>query len=461
MKKRREFDGAVGGTSMIDSSLPLPTAVHPGAIGPCQSGLGSALAPVGLRFRIALIAAVLQAGGGPSLPWLALPGDAPAAMAQNQRPPADDPFAEELNPFPREEKPKPRSGQTPRATGTGTKKAAEKNRENVNNQDPDEELTEPAPRKPAPRGKAPERVPLDADDEPPIVRPRPTAKPLVPAADLLPFPDVDMPPPEEDSPAQKLLVKADKLDRKGKYDEAKKIVLEAIEADPKLPVAWLALSIVARHLGDFEGSLEACSAGLRLDPLNAELYLRRGIAWFHLGRHGIALEDFEDAAGIAYEDPRPELWRGLTLMEIDKPLEAISAYSSAIRRDRTYDLAHLNRGLAYLVTNEPAKAELDFDQAIRHDPRDARAWFNRGVAQARQEEYADAAASYGESLRLDPKLEGARRNLEALRGRGNLEARRGRGGEAGGRLDSRGLRVAPAELVPAGRVLPSRPAGTG
>ena len=273
---------------------------------------------------------------------------------------------------------------------------------------------------------------------------------MVPA-DLLPFPDVDMPPPEEDSPAQKLLIKADKLDRKGKYEEAKKIVLEAIETDPKLPVARLALSIVTRHLGDFEGSLEACSAGLRLDPLNAELYLRRGIAWFHLGRHGIALEDFEDAAGIAYDDPRPELWRGLTLMEIDRPLEAISAYSSAIRRDRTYDLAHLNRGLAYLVTNEPAKAELDFDQAIRHDPRDARAWFNRGVAQARQREYADAAASYAESLRLDPKLEGARRNLEAVRGRG---------GEGGRRLDGRGLRVAPAELVPA-RPLPSRPAGTG
>ena len=457
MEKKVGSDGADGEPSMIDSSQPLPTAVPAGAIGPFQWGLWSALAPRSSRFRIALVAAVLQAGGGPSLPWLPLPGDAPAAMAQNQRPPADDPFAEELNPFPREEKPKPRTGQTPRATGT--KKAAGKDREDVKNQDPGEELTEPAPRQPAPQGKATDRVPLEPDDEPPIVRPRPKAKPMVPA-DLLPFPDVDMPPPEEDSPAQKLLIKADKLDRKGKYEEAKKIVLEAIETDPKLPVARLALSIVTRHLGDFEGSLEACSAGLRLDPLNAELYLRRGIAWFHLGRHGIALEDFEDAAGIAYDDPRPELWRGLTLMEIDRPLEAISAYSSAIRRDRTYDLAHLNRGLAYLVTNEPAKAELDFDQAIRHDPRDARAWFNRGVAQARQREYADAAASYAESLRLDPKMEGARRNLEALRGRGNLEARRGQGGQAGGRLDSRGLRVAPAELVPA-RPLPSRPAGTG
>jgi tetratricopeptide (TPR) repeat protein len=140
-------------------------------------------------------------------------------------------------------------------------------------------------------------------------------------------------------------------------------------------------------------------------------------------------------------------------MELDKPLEAISAYSSAIRRDRTYDLAYLNRGLAYLVTDEPSKAEFDFDQAIRHDPRDARAWFNRGVAQARQSEYADAADSYGESLRIDPKMEGARRNLEAIRGRIGL---------AGRRRDERARVAAPAaELVPAGRPLPPRSAGNG
>jgi len=399
------------------------------------------------RFRLAVLLAALQVGGGIALPGLSWPGEPTAARAENEQRPADDPFAEELNPFPREEKPKPRTGQTPRATGPKREREPEPER------DLDEELTKPAPRKPVPRGNDDKRPLLDPDDEPPAVRPRPTAKPMAPNADLLPFPDVDMPPPEEDSPARKLLVKADKLDRKGKYEEAKKLVLEAIEEDPKLPVARLALSIVTRHMGDFEGSLEACSAGLRLDPMDAELYLRRGIAWFHLGRHGIALEDFEDAAGIAYDDPRPELWRGLTLMELNKPLEAISAYSAAIRRDRTYDLAHLNRGLAYLVTNEPAKAELDFDQAIRHDPRDARAWFNRGVAQARQAEYDDAADSYGESLRIDPKMEGARRNLEAIRGRTGLTGRRGEGFAS--------PKPPAAELVPTGRLLAPRSAGNG
>jgi len=421
-----------------------PHCRHPSAAAAMSPNAGPVPARRRRSFWLAVIAATLQVADM-QVPGLTLPGDAPSAHAQApQRPPVDDPFAEELNPFPRADTAKPRTGQTPRSTTPRKDKEKEKEKE----RDLDEELTEPLPRKSVPRDERADRGAVDLEDDQPAPRPRPKARPMLPGSDLLPFPDVDMAPPEEDSPAQKLLVKADKLDRKGKYEEAKRLVLEAIAEDPKLPVARLALSIVSRHLGDFEGSVEACSAGLRLDPMNAELYLRRGIAWFHLGRHGIALEDFEDAAGMAYDDPRPELWRGLTLMELDKPLEAISAYSSAIRRDRTYDLAWLNRGLAYLVTDEPSKAELDFDQAIRHDPRDARAWFNRGVAQARQQEYRNAADSYGEALRIDSKFVAARRNLDALRGRNG----------AGGR-PTRSL--PDAEIVPAGRPLPTPAAGNG
>jgi len=171
--------------------------------------------------------------------------------------------------------------------------------------------------------------------------------------------------------------------------------------------------VISRRLGDFRGSVDACSAGLEVDPQDPELYLRRGIAWFHLGLHGIALEDFEDAAGIAYDDPRPELWRGLALIELDRPLEAINAYASAIRRDRTFMIAYLNRGLAYLSTGEPRKAEFDFDLAIRHDPHDVRAWFNRGVAQAAQGRYGDAVESYSAALDLDPAHEPSLKNRTA------------------------------------------------
>jgi tetratricopeptide (TPR) repeat protein len=316
-----------------------------------------------------LVAAVV----GGLLVTAALAGLPAAAKAQPGGVPQDDPFADELNPF-----------------GPGQGRPA---------QEPPREAAPPArqaPQIPVPFPEA--TVPGEAASR---VR-RPAA-----------LPDRGAP---EASPAEPLLVEAEALDRAGKFAEARAKLEEAIKKDPKLPIAYLALGVVARRLGDFEGSVDALSRGLQLDPQDSEMYLRRGIAWFHLGLYGIALEDFEEAAGIAYDDPRPELWRGLTLIELERPLEAINAYASSIRRDRTYMLAYLNRGLAYLAADQPRKAEFDFDQAIRSDPGDVRAWFNRGVALARQGRYTEAAHSYEEAIRRDPRHESARRNLQAVRG---------------------------------------------
>jgi tetratricopeptide (TPR) repeat protein len=219
----------------------------------------------------------------------------------------------------------------------------------------------------------------------------------------------------EPTEGEKKLVEAERLERQGKLDEARDLLLEALKLEPSLTIGHLALGVVLRRLGDFRGSVEACSKGIEIDPQEPELFLRRGIAWFHLGLYGIALEDFEEAAGMSYDDPRPELWRGLTLIELDRPLEAINAYASAIRRDRTFMLAYLNRGLAYLATNEPHKAEFDFNQAIRQKPKDARAWANRGVAQARQGRYHEAVESYETALKISPNDKAVRQNLDAAR----------------------------------------------
>jgi len=303
--------------------------------------------------------------------------------------PEDDPFADELNPF-----------------GRGN-------------------AAKPSEQRPTPRQAAP-TMPKERSSA------GPQASPRLP----VPFPDttVSGDPAErsdrsrpsmrdsqsedwEPTPAEKLLGEAEKLDKAGKLEEAREKIREVIKLDPKMTLAYLALGVTSRRLGDFEGCVDACSRGLAIDPQDSELYLRRGIAWFHLGLYGIALEDFEDAAGIAYDDPRPELWRGLTLVELDRPLEAINAYASSIRRDRTYMLAYLNRGLAYLQTHQPRKAEFDFDQAIRHNPKDVRAWFNRGVAQSYQGRYADAVGSYSEALKRDPQHQPSRQNIEVARGK--------------------------------------------
>lgn len=232
-------------------------------------------------------------------------------------------------------------------------------------------------------------------EQPAAPPPVPAARPPTAAVPLpVPFPEAAAtPPPPSDHAA---------LAPSSQEQDAEAFLHEALEA---------------RRRGDLERSVDLCSRGLAISPDHPELLLRRGIAWFHLGMFGIAAEDFADAAAIAYDDPRPELWRGLTATEQGRLLDAVRGYSEAIRRDRTFLLAYLNRGLAYLEAGEPAKAERDFDHAIRHDPRDVRAWFHRGVAATQRGRLTDAVRSYQTALRIDPGHEPSRRNLAAIRGR--------------------------------------------
>lgn len=345
----------------------------------------------------------------------------------------DDPFADELNPF-GTGVPRPSPSMTPPAARPDNQPEARPLAA-----PPTEPLTEP----PAPRPRPKLPVPFPESTEPtdrssdrpslrgPVRAPAvrvPVRAPDAPPRDGM-FGGFDEPGNEAErtpSEAEKKLVEAERLEQQGKLPEARELLREVVALEPTLSIGHLALGVVLRRLGDFRGAVDACSKGIELDPLEPELYLRRGIAWYHLGLNGIALEDFEEAAGLAYDDPRPELWRGLTLIELDRPLEAINAYASAIRRDRTCMLAYLNRGLAYLSTDEPRKAEFDFNQAIRQKPKDVRAWTNRGVAQARQGRYREAIESYETALGISPGDKPSRVNLEAARRLAAGEASPGR-----------------------------------
>jgi Tfp pilus assembly protein PilF len=353
----------------------------------------------GLRKDSVVVAVV----AGALLALLLVPGPAAnVALAQGAKTTADDdPFADELNPL-GGGKPRPAvpGGVAPRAQGPLSR--------------PQPELPTVPPEPGTGRPLTPDLG--DPDRAAPGVERgrRDRALPL-------PFPEAeeDGAAGGEPSPADAFLLEAEKLEKAKRFREAEAVLRKAVKADPKNTLASLALGMVRRRLGDLDGAIDAYSAGLRVDDFDGALHFRRGLAWFRLGEHRIALEDFDDAAGLSFDDPMPELWKGLTLMELDRPRDAIVAYSAAIQRDRSLMIAYLNRGLAYLVSGEPDKAETDFELAIRHDPDDARAWFNRGVAQARQREYDHAAASFSRAVRLDPSFTAARQNLDAVRGRTN------------------------------------------
>ena len=150
----------------------------------------------------------------------------------------------------------------------------------------------------------------------------------------------------------------------------------------------------------------------------ADAYLKRGICWHYLGQDSLARGDFEQSAGILFEDPLPHLWIGLSHAQEEDYREAIVSYGEAIAKAPTFPAAYVNRGLAYMQLGGFQKAIDNFNEAIRNEPSEPEHFFMRGVAHMKMEEYQMAFDSFHLATLNDEKMakafRGAASALRAL-----------------------------------------------
>lgn len=73
---------------------------------------------------------------------------------------------------------------------------------------------------------------------------------------------------------------------------------------------------------------------------------------------------------------------------------AISAYTAAIRFDKTNAMAYWGRGRAYWRQGNLDKALPDYNEAIRLDPKMARAYYGRGAVYWKKGELDKALADF-------------------------------------------------------------------
>jgi tetratricopeptide (TPR) repeat protein len=156
----------------------------------------------------------------------------------------------------------------------------------------------------------------------------------------------------------------------------------------------------------------------------SEAYMFRGICWYYTGSYQLARGDFEQAGSIGngYQDPRVDLWVGLTHHKESDFREAIDAYSKAVAKDPSFAIAYVNRGRAYADLKEWRRAIENFNDAIRVEPSDAEHYYSTGRAYLRLEEFEQAASF----LELALLQENARPQMnramaEAMRGLGRDE----------------------------------------
>lgn len=209
-----------------------------------------------------------------------------------------------------------------------------------------------------------------------------------------------------------------------KYAEAEAILNKELAENPKDAGAWYFLAGAQRLQNKLDDAIVSYTKTIEYLPEYGDAYLRRGIVWFKKGDYLVAALDFEFASTLNYNDPRPEMWRGLALSMIGQTRLAISAHSAAIDFDSLYVPARVNRGLAYMELQDYIAATIDFSEAIRLEPSNPQHYYKRGVALAKRGMTDRAIASYNEAIRLDPK------SAEAYYNRGVAYSQLGKSAEA-------------------------------
>jgi tetratricopeptide (TPR) repeat protein len=149
-------------------------------------------------------------------------------------------------------------------------------------------------------------------------------------------------------------------------------------------LVWLNAGIAAHTLGLYADAVAAHGAAIEADPRLSVAYENRALAYAKLNQLNEALTDYAAAISLQPTETGAYLGRGILMLEHGAPERALPDFGKAIELDPALITAHYNRGLAFLQLDQNELAEVDFSAVIGRNPRDAGAYLNRGRARAAQ-----------------------------------------------------------------------------
>lgn len=187
----------------------------------------------------------------------------------------------------------------------------------------------------------------------------------------------------------------------------------AVHFFPTFADAYYNLGIVDYHLADYQSTVVAYTAYLRLRPSDTGIcprayacaYKNRALAYDHLGEYVAAIADY---AQVAYYDPNDTdayYNSGIDHDHLGDVRTAITDYTRALQVAPQYAAAYLARGTDEYTLGDNVAAIADFTQDLQlapHAPDAYRAYYNRGVALYASADYAPAQVDLTQCLALTP-----------------------------------------------------------
>ena len=199
-----------------------------------------------------------------------------------------------------------------------------------------------------------------------------------------------------------------RYDQERNLERAIELFNQALERDPRYALARAGLGEAYWRLSRFTKKPEHvslaeqhCRRALEIDPLVAQAWVAMGMIHAGTGRAEEALQDFQRALD---RDPRnAEAHRELASVyaRLGRKEDTEATYRKAIEL-RPDDWVTYNQFGAYLYSRNAAEAEVVYKRALELVPDNARVWSGLGAAYYFQEKTADAVKAWTRSVELFP-----------------------------------------------------------
>ena len=224
----------------------------------------------------------------------------------------------------------------------------------------------------------------------------------------------------EEARAAALLTLGQLYLERGKHDDAKKVLIQALARPPSDPLMLASLRFQLGRayqggaLADFDEAIWLFTQTLEVTPDSVEAYNSRALAYLSRNRAGdadLAVEDLTRAVSLEPKDAASYL--NLAVAHIERGSDgdlalALAALDEALALRPDYAAAHVNRAAAYLSRDEPGDLELAFDAiaaALSIESELPYAYLNRGNAYLARGEDGDlelAVAEFSRAIEMKP-----------------------------------------------------------
>ncbi len=200
----------------------------------------------------------------------------------------------------------------------------------------------------------------------------------------------------------------------GRFEEAKKSYLRAIELKPDSAELCNDLGGVLSRLKENSEALKAYRAALKLRPNFAPALNNIGVIYLDEGEYENAIGEFEKALEIDSRYFHARLNIGDALMKWGKLDEAIASYREAARIHPEEAETYNKIGHVYLEKGDLSEAGVAYQEALKMDSSFAFGYNNLGIVMQEMGRFPEAVECFVKAIELSPKYASAFYNLGSV-----------------------------------------------